>query len=535
MAGRPKSIDETRVFDVAKPGKAKPLGTSRPVIVNHADAVADSSVVNDKPVNPLNKSELRAPSEGRKIIQPLSTSSADEEHPSKAEETSGIKILREPKKAVKKSKSIKVVEEAQEEPERIIDLDKADKPTDDLLDGDPKEIDADELKDLEIAMNAEPAEEETEQPEERNNEPLLVSPDAKNEPETDEADQGILEKTSEEADDELTKKDEQTEVTVESEEEVTVDTTDEKPRVESPDNTDNEDGEGMDSVTPAGSEKAEVDALAEASQKNKATQKAADEQARIDKQLNSLIESKKYFVPLAHDSSPKRSHRKWGISFLLLILVVVGTYLAIDYKLVGASINLPFHFFPSKHEAATDSASTTSGAANDLITLPASGLKLLYDPKTWTTGGSTESSTGSTITLKAIDVSKYVYGAELKELVLATAAETDKLDYITSTKVSSNSTTDIYFYARVRSLTSQSRTNYLPECGLGSYPDNQITNTLGEIPVNKSTTVVNIACTFYEKDGTTPISSTSLAEAQSWFTSSSEYKKIKALLSSFKY
>lgn len=534
MAGRPKSIDKTRVFDVAKPNKAKPLGTSRPVIVNHADSVVDSSVVTSGD-SVASKSALKAPSEGRKIIQPLTQNNNGKEK-SDEKKSTGITIISESKETTKEPTSITVKEEEAEQPIRIVDLDKADEPTDDLLADEPSVINAKELDDLTKKENSEQvAEVEPEQAED-----TTKSDSATQEEKTagEEVENDDLEIKSEVVteEDEKTSDDAETENTDEAKEQ-SLETDDEaakKPEEAQAADVSSPVATEVANTNDSGSEKAEVDALAEASQKTKASQKAAEQQAKIDQQLKSLTDSKQYFVPLAHDSSHSRGHRKWGVLALLLLVMAIAAYLAIDFKLVGGNINLPFHFFPNKHETAqVETAQTTT--TNDLITLPTSGLKLLYDPGTWTASEPTETTTSSTISLKANDTSTYSYGANIKELTSASAATTDNLTYVTTGKVITGANTDVYFYSRIRTLTSQGRTSYLPECGLGAYPDNLTTGTLAEIPVANSTTVVNISCTFYEKDGTTLLSFSSLADVQSWFSSSKEYQKIKTLLSNFKY
>jgi len=71
MAGRPKAIEDSRVFDISKPAQSKPLGTSRPVITQH-DSVEDDSVT---------KTSRHAPSVATKIIQPLQVAAEDAAEP----------------------------------------------------------------------------------------------------------------------------------------------------------------------------------------------------------------------------------------------------------------------------------------------------------------------------------------------------------------------------------------------------------------------------------------------------------------------
>lgn len=533
MAGRPKSIEETRVFDVAKPTKAKPLGTSRPVIVNHSATVTDSSILKSRPSSRPTTDSM-SPSTARKVIKPISLSDEDEEKRASGQaKEDGIKIIKEPKKSAKKSKSIKIVDTNiettdDEKKENIIDLDEVDLASDNLLEGEPQEIDADELEDLEVITDSSPKTEETEAAD-KDEKPVVISP-------TEEEKQAVA-KEKNESEAPATDVDGGPTDTGKNEADVRQDEDALDDKVEGNEAESEKDSENKkdeDSV-PDSSEKAEIDNLAEASQKSKQDQKAIEEQAKIDKQLQELVNSKKYFVPLAHDNSGKRNRRKWGVMLVVLLVSLTATYLAIDYKLVGAGINLPFHFFPSKHETSNTTTTTTSTSANNLINLPTSGLKLLYDPSIWTASDSIEDSNGSTISLKNNDSSSYSYGVEIKELTVDTGIAAENLNYVTSTKVISNANADVYFYGSIKSFSSQNKVSFLPECGLGAYPGNNTEGTIGNIPVEGSAWVVGISCTFYEKDGVTPVSFDTIEEAQSWISNSSAYQNIKTLLSGFKY
>jgi hypothetical protein len=97
--------------------------------------------------------------------------------------------------------------------------------------------------------------------------------------------------------------------------------------------------------TPTGSETAAVDALADATGKSREDQKAAEEQLKRDAALQELINSKKYVVPLAHDSTKNGDSKLAIIVLLALILLASGAYIAIDSKVLKTNINLPYHFF----------------------------------------------------------------------------------------------------------------------------------------------------------------------------------------------
>jgi cobalamin biosynthesis Mg chelatase CobN len=204
-AGRPKAIDDSKVFDVAKPGNSRPIGTSRPVIVDSSAAVKDQMV--DVPT---------APSVIRKVITPITV--AVEQQPAEPLAT--------------------VVHELRLEP--------------------PKNDNSEE----EVA------------PEE------VAKPIAE-----------------------------------------------------------------AEANAPATSEAATVEAVADSTGNNLENKKVAEEQARQDAALQEMIDSKKYVVPLAHDSSGKGSSSVIIVAALILLLILAGVYLAIDAKVLKLSINLPHHFF----------------------------------------------------------------------------------------------------------------------------------------------------------------------------------------------
>ncbi len=87
MAASKPITDDAKVMDVAKPGKGKVVGTSRPVV---SPIVSDSKASNievkddDKKVEEV---KLTAPSESRKVIQPLGDVTADDESDTPAETT----------------------------------------------------------------------------------------------------------------------------------------------------------------------------------------------------------------------------------------------------------------------------------------------------------------------------------------------------------------------------------------------------------------------------------------------------------------
>jgi len=281
MAGRPKSINENKVFDVAKPNKSKPLGTSRPVIVNHASAVSDDSVF----TGPNTKEEpVKAPSESRKVIKPIRVDQPKEESSElkKVKEKSSIVILKEP--------------------EPVEDTDPKDETEEPAIATAPV-VDEDKL---------ETGEEESEIPE--------PSEDDEDEVNNDEA--GVVDEEPEEPPD--TSKD-----------------SDEAEKAQETAKIEDEPGPKEADIETGG-----VDVPVDAASKSKEEQKVIEEQAKQDTALQELIDSKKYFVPLAHDNSTQRKgHSSALTACLIIVLLAAGVYLAIDAKLINISVSLPYHFF----------------------------------------------------------------------------------------------------------------------------------------------------------------------------------------------
>lgn len=95
--------------------------------------------------------------------------------------------------------------------------------------------------------------------------------------------------------------------------------------------------------TPAGSDSGSVDALAEASEKKKLSAKEEEEQQKREAALQEMIDSKQYYVPIAHDSG-KSGHGGIWVLFII-ILLAVGAYAAIDSGALDVNVELPYHFF----------------------------------------------------------------------------------------------------------------------------------------------------------------------------------------------
>lgn len=288
-AGRPKSIDNSKVFDVAKPGKSKPISTSRPVIVNHSMAVKDPSIVagNDEP-----QAALVAPSVTRKVINPITVSGPEDEVKQPAE-SSIVVIKDEPEEKPVDTPTAPTVDKVAEEEQ--------------LVDATSKQ-----LTSKASVTTVEPV--ASEEPKDDTNEPEEVKAE-------ETADHAVEEPVDSVESLDAKSSSEPSQETAE------IDTTEEP--VKEPEN----------------SETASVDALAEASQKPKDDQKKLEEETKKDMELQALIDSRKYVVPLAHDSTKGSGHKNLAVIFLVLMLLSVGAYAAIDAKLIKTNLDLPYHLF----------------------------------------------------------------------------------------------------------------------------------------------------------------------------------------------
>ena len=99
------------------------------------------------------------------------------------------------------------------------------------------------------------------------------------------------------------------------------------------DNTDNE-----------GDESAAIDSLASsASSKKQTAQETEEEKKRSDK-IKELAEGKNYYVPIVEGGHKATNERLLSWLILILLLVSVGVYLAIDAGYLDVGIALPYNF-----------------------------------------------------------------------------------------------------------------------------------------------------------------------------------------------
>ncbi len=102
-----------------------------------------------------------------------------------------------------------------------------------------------------------------------------------------------------------------------------------------------ETGEKTDTEKKQAQEAAVVDAVADQATEDKKKQnKLSDEELARKKEIEQLITDKKYFVPIGQVS--KRRNRRMLIVFLVILVLVIIGYLAIDAGIIKSSVTLPF-------------------------------------------------------------------------------------------------------------------------------------------------------------------------------------------------
>lgn len=95
------------------------------------------------------------------------------------------------------------------------------------------------------------------------------------------------------------------------------------------------------------SEAAVVDAVldqTEAGSKQKEDKEAEQEAAKLE-HLQKLVEEKKYFVKTGQVA--RRRNNRIAFVFLVLLLIAIGLYLAVDAKVVKPGFDVPIHIIPN--------------------------------------------------------------------------------------------------------------------------------------------------------------------------------------------
>lgn len=98
--------------------------------------------------------------------------------------------------------------------------------------------------------------------------------------------------------------------------------------------------------------------------KDKQAEKKADELAKREEEVQKLIESKKYFVNI--EQSTRKKRKNLWLFLIIFILLLVGTYLAVDSQVVNNNVKLPFEVFKeAQTEKSTPIVTQPSSVKND--------------------------------------------------------------------------------------------------------------------------------------------------------------------------
>lgn len=113
--------------------------------------------------------------------------------------------------------------------------------------------------------------------------------------------------------------------------------------------------------TSGASDAAGVDELAKAAESKKLAAKEAEAQVKKDEELQKLIDSKKYAVPIGHDSSAtKKKTSLWLTIAALVIALLAAGYLLVDAGVIKADVKLPVEFFKEAAVPPADNSRQTS-------------------------------------------------------------------------------------------------------------------------------------------------------------------------------
>ena len=98
-----------------------------------------------------------------------------------------------------------------------------------------------------------------------------------------------------------------------------------------------------DNTDSMGSESASVDALADSIAAKKQSEKDAEEIEKREAATQELITSKKYYVPLAHDSTKQKTSQTPLLAFVAVIALLIIGYVLVDLGTVDPGFDVPFH------------------------------------------------------------------------------------------------------------------------------------------------------------------------------------------------
>lgn len=112
-----------------------------------------------------------------------------------------------------------------------------------------------------------------------------------------------------------------------------------------------------------GDDSAAVDELVSKAETKREAAKKAEEQAKKDAELQALIDSKQYVVPIS-GSGGKSGRSKLVMLALVMVVLLCGGYLLADAGAFGKDIKLPFEIIKDKSEASDSVADMPANVAS---------------------------------------------------------------------------------------------------------------------------------------------------------------------------
>jgi hypothetical protein len=92
------------------------------------------------------------------------------------------------------------------------------------------------------------------------------------------------------------------------------------------------------------SDAAAIEAVAEATNTKKEDSKKAEEELKKRQQVDALVKSRTYSLPIVEGGHKTISQKITTWLFLLMLLIAVGTYLAVDAGYINIGFDLPYDF-----------------------------------------------------------------------------------------------------------------------------------------------------------------------------------------------
>lgn len=173
---------------------------------------------------------------------------------------------------------------------------------------------------------AKPSEDKDEKPAENNSETISKKSEVKLEPvipqEEDKPNANEEEKKPEESDDKAVS----------------------EPVEEERPNPEEDTKENPDEDTSDTSESAAIDSVATSAEARKNAAKESEDEQKKSEKIQELVTSKQYFVPIVEGGHKASSQRFASWLLLLLLLIAIGVYLAIDAGYLDVGVSLPFDF-----------------------------------------------------------------------------------------------------------------------------------------------------------------------------------------------